>query len=564
MSDPLAIVATDPDLLARLQRALVREKSARAQAERLLESKARELYEAVQNLLIESTQARRLSFAVEGADDGLAITDEHGRFTYMNKAHRDLFGYPDAADIVGRPWSMLYSEEQLTRFEREIMPILSRSGKWSGNIVGQAFDGSLVFQDLTLTQLPNGGILCATRDISARLATEERVRALESRMHAAERREELERISRSITHDFGNLTAAIQGYATLLSRELEVGERSRSHLQKILQATDQATAILSSFGRNSQSTQSQVRALDLSAVVSSALDFAEALHPPLLSVARVFPSDPVMVQADEVALSRALLNIITNAFEAIGARGVLTVTVGLRESPVLAAEIAGEVRLGDPVEEPIGFVSFVDTGPGIPSDVLPRIFEPAFSTKSGDAERGYGLESLSWLAKQKGVEVRLRSTPGRGTSVTVTFGDVQAFSKTPATALIRARASARRILVVDDNHAVGELICTFLKDVGHEPRWFADPRDALALIQQAPESLDVLITDYQMPWLTGEELARLAKAAAPHVPIILYSGEADFLKPDSIYSAILHKPIKPETLQYAVANVFSSGDDDDL
>ena len=128
-----------------------------------------------------------LSAAVARAQDGMAVVDADGRFVYMNPSHAELFGYSDPADLIGRSWRMLYDDAGASHIEAEALPQIGARGYWTGEADGVARDGTVVQQEVTLTVLDDGGLLCVTRDIGARKALEERLRSNAAELRAQAR-----------------------------------------------------------------------------------------------------------------------------------------------------------------------------------------------------------------------------------------------------------------------------------------------------------------------------------------------------------------------------------------
>ncbi|WP_255167405.1 sensor histidine kinase [Natrononativus amylolyticus] len=122
-------------------------------------------------------EARRLYAAIESTVDGIAILDEAGEYVYVNEAHADIYGFDDPEAMIGRGWQMLYDDEELERFRTQILPELEREGEWRGEAIGTRTDGTQFSQDLTLTTLASGGLVCGVRDITG---IKERERALKS------------------------------------------------------------------------------------------------------------------------------------------------------------------------------------------------------------------------------------------------------------------------------------------------------------------------------------------------------------------------------------------------
>jgi two-component system cell cycle sensor histidine kinase/response regulator CckA len=161
--------------------------------------------------------------AIDAAQDGIALTDSEGRFRYMNPSHLAMFGFETQSEIVGMSWEALYEEDAKARLQREAFPELGRSGAWRGEAVGRRRDGAPIEQEIALTLLPDGGLVCVTRDISERRRHERERMRLREEVQTAQRREAVGQIAAGVAHDFNNLLAAISGSAELAARTLDAG-----------------------------------------------------------------------------------------------------------------------------------------------------------------------------------------------------------------------------------------------------------------------------------------------------------------------------------------------------
>lgn len=130
---------------------------------------------ATQNIL------QQQSVAMNAAVDGMAILDNEGTYIYVNNAHGSIYGFDSGADLVGKKWTMLYEEDELNRFQKEVMPVVASQGHWHGDAIGRKKDGSLFEQEVSLSALDGGGLICVVRDTSARKAIETNLRKSEER-----------------------------------------------------------------------------------------------------------------------------------------------------------------------------------------------------------------------------------------------------------------------------------------------------------------------------------------------------------------------------------------------
>jgi CheY-like chemotaxis protein len=231
------------------------------------------------------------------------------------------------------------------------------------------------------------------------------------------------------------------------------------------------------------------------------------------------------VNGDPSAVHQMLLNLCTNAFHAMGeAGGVLTVGV----STVRIGENGGD-DLPDLPPGPYLRLSVADTGPGIDSESLPRIFEPYFTTKAAGEGTGLGLAMVHGIAHRHGGTVAVDGRPGEGAVFTVYLPaeepDADASAADSGGEGAAPTASGReRLLVVDDEPSVAAALEQTLSDLGYAVAVFTDPAAALAAFEAAPDDFDALLTDMTMPEISGVELSARVRTLRPRLPVILSTG----------------------------------------
>lgn len=537
--------------LARAQRKLAREIKAREEAEALLEEKSSELYDAYTKLQAETQRGRLLTTAIESSTDGVAITDANGKFSFMNLAHAEMFDFK-VEELLGQPWSVLYNEIELERFERTIMPIFAEQGNWRGETTGIAKSGRAVIQEIVLTALPDGGLVCATRDITARRNMQIRARQIEERLQKAENEAALFTLGNAVAHDFNNLIGAISGYSMLIQRASSEGSNIADYASKIESAAQQASGVIQSLERERSNDVETVEDVDLSALFQTGLSIAEAIRPPGVVIDADMP-DLVKVRANEVLLSRCLLNIVKNAFEAMGANGQLKIRIEPKLTD-LDYEPSSQISLGDPILDDGWYVEISDTGPGIEQSKLERIFDPFFTSKSHDRGSGLGLMSLASLVEKELAFVEVFSKVGHGTTFRLSFEGDLADESVIASPKENANPTREgpHILVVEDDAMMGEIITSMLTAFGYSHDLRHDPRDARDLLQDENYVVDVLLTDMTMPHIMGKKLASIAKAARPNLPVIVVSGQAAYIRPDPNFASVIRKPLSEAALRNAL------------
>ncbi len=493
-------------------------------------------------------QEDKFRAAVDAATDGLAITDSEGRYVYLNQAHIDMFGIP-AADLIGASWRTIYADEEGARLEREAIPVVMQQGSWRGEASGRHHNGSTVYQEVVLTLHPNGGIICATRDVSRKREQERRSRLLEARLRIAERNEVFFSLHNSLAHDFGNLIAAIDGFARLIHQAPTALDQNSSRVESILKATGQAFELIRSTAPDER--HSTVTAtLDLSALLHTTIGIANSLKPDAVCISRLFEVDHAEAMANEVLASRSFLNVVKNAIEAVGASGAISVR--LKQRPSAAIQGATVKTLGPTLVASRWIVEIEDSGEGMSPARLDDILTQGYTSKRGSAGRGLGLESVVALAETGVVGVEIQSAEGVGTRFTFRFIDADAEwpeDLSDRSALSDQPAEKARVFVVDDNELVASMLVQTLVASGFEAAYALTGEQALEV---DVSMFDAVVTDFRMPGMDGQELARKLKAQRPELPIIIYSGQGGHIAHSPLFSAVLTKPVNPAELIDAV------------
>lgn len=556
--------STDIDgTLKRLERKLQRERLAREEAERLLEEKSSELYSLNGLLQTQVRDIEVLRHSIDMATDGIALTDGDGAFIYMNPAHAGMFAYT-VEELLGQSWTILYGEAENERLGEIVFPRLQSEGTWRGETYGLSKTGFTIIQEIVLTLLPSGGLICATRDISARRKREIYARDLEGRLQKAEREAALFTLGNAVAHDFNNLIAAISGNAAMLKTALRNDFDNYHRVNQIEIATRQAANVIRSLNIERSNDTQNLAPIDLAELIQTGLQIAEAIKPKGIQVITDIPVEAEII-SNEVVVTRCLLNIVKNAFEAMNGVGTVTLRVATTCSVMALADNVRTLATGVKREDPIWIVEITDTGSGVPENKLDHIFEDFFTTKPKLGGSGLGLQALRTLADSGNVFVEVETAKNVGTRFRLSFyKDVLRADPSLPIRSLRTEGQSKpraglRILLVDDNALVGRMLEDALLQMKFLPDWINDPRAVLRLIESAKKPYDLIITDLSMPYIDGQNLSRQIRSIRPDLPIIIYSGQASLIEPSSIYAAILQKPIGMDALGVAIRNAVSKG-----
>jgi CheY-like chemotaxis protein len=276
--------------------------------------------------------------------------------------------------------------------------------------------------------------------------------------------------------------------------------------------------------------------------------------PSTLELETVPAADVPLASLDRVQAEQVLLNLCINARDALTGHGKVRVTVGRSALRRAACTSCRAHFDGEFVE-----VAVADDGPGIPPEIMERIFEPFFSTKEVGKGSGMGLATVHGIVHEHGGHVVVESAPGRGATFRVLFpvlrADEQAIEHETLPGYVpasRKPALQGRVLLVDDEEMVVGFMRELLEGWGLEVSAHRTGADAQQVFADEPDRYDLVITDQTMPRMTGLELARELAAIRPGLPVILYTGYADGVMDREIEAAgvraTLKKPVEPAQL----------------
>jgi PAS domain S-box-containing protein len=461
---------------------------------------------------------RRFRTLVQGVKDyALYMLDPEGRVSNWNSGAEAIKGYK-ADEIVGQHFSRFYTEEDRARGEpQRALATALAEGKYEREALRVRKDGTHFWANVVIDPIHDEhgkllGFAKITRDVTERRLANEALEEARAALFQSQKLQALGELTGGVAHDFNNLMTVIRGSADLLNRPGLSEEKRARYLRAIIDTADRAATLTShllAFGRR-QALKLEVADLNVR------LDaFAEMVGRTLGGSFEVVldtaPSLP-LVEVDLAQLETALLNAAFNARDAMPEGGRLALTT--RHLPG-EGEGGGEVR-----------IDIADTGTGMSAEVLDRAFEPFFTTKRVGEGTGLGLSQIHGFAAQAGGRAEIRSAPGQGTTVSIIL---PATAKPLGKAVDKPRRPVARrglrVLLVEDNEHVREFAHHLLDELGYRVLSAASAEEALDVMAHQP--VDLLFTDVVMPGRSGLELARLARAGNPALPVLLASGYSE-------------------------------------
>jgi CheY-like chemotaxis protein/two-component sensor histidine kinase len=342
--------------------------------------------------------------------------------------------------------------------------------------------------------------------LAEREALQATIRDLETtrtQLTHAQKLELMSQLAGGIAHDMNNALTAIIGEASLLDDAVSE-ERER-----ILEAGEYAAKLTHQLMVFARRDTSRPKPMDIVASLSGLLRSVRRVIPSDISLELELPTAPIIVVADGTQLLQVLLNLATNAKDAMPGGGVLG------------------VHLLEDVERREAVLRVSDTGTGISKEHLPRIFDPFFTTKPAGRGTGLGLANVKHLVTEMGGIINVETHAGKGTTFEVRLPSAEAEAVSEPDERSRRPRRTGTILVVDDDVRVRAVAFTALQKVGHQVFEASSVASALDLARLHGRNVDLLLTDVVMEGGGGAEVIRLITEAIPSVKVLVMSGYAD-------------------------------------
>ena len=478
-----------------------------------------------------------------------------GTLGYVSPTCEEVTGYSPEALVGTDPLGLVHPDD--AEINRNLITGISEPGERT--VVFPPFrsrhaDGSWRWYEgtgLTYELVPGSmRMLIVSRDITPRRDQEERGAKLEEQVRQAQKLEGLGVMAGGIAHDFNNFLTPILGEAGLALDDLPEGSAIRPRLEKIQAAARRAALLTSQMLAYAGKKTLAMSSIDLSKLVSEMAQLMSSGISKKVYVDQTLPEGLPLIEGDPAQLTQVVMNLITNAAEAVGDQeGAIAIRTGVTQpdqlDPRKLVLLEGELPEGSYV-----YVEVRDTGVGMSRATQARIFDPFFTTKF--AGRGLGLAAVVGIVRGHRGAIEIDSQAGRGTRFRVVFPALTPAAEKPAASAKGNEGwkSDATVLVVDDEESVVELARETLIRCGLNVVTAADGREGVAVFAANSDSIDLVVLDRTMPGLSGEEVAAELKRIRPDVRIVLASGySAERSGAEKIGIAhFLQKPFLPEDL----------------
>ena len=480
-------------------------------------------------------EVRTLSRAMEQSPASIVITDKAGNIEYVNPRFEQLTGYTRAETVGSNP-RMLKSGMTPAETYRRMWQAISDGGEWRGELCNRRKNGALFWEFAAVSGLrgEDGEIehyIAVKEDITERKQAEAARDSLEAQLRESQKMEAIGTLAGGIAHDLNNALATILGNTELARQDMSANPLALESLEEIGKAGGRARDLVQQILAFSRRQPTERRPMALAPVAEESARLLRAALPARVALEVRCEAEVPTVLADASQIQQVLINLCNNAVQAMrGEPG----RVGIRlDTVTLDAELAGahpELR-AMLARHPgrAARLAVSDDGPGMDADTLGRIFEPFFTTKPTGEGTGLGLSIVHGVVKGHEGAILVDSQPGKGATFTLYFPAAAVQSgasrrEDSAVAENSRMGRGQRILYIDDDESLVFLVQRLLDRRGFRVSGYVNQREALEALRADPLRFDLVVTDYNMPGMSGLDVAREVRAVRADLPVAVASG----------------------------------------
>jgi len=461
----------------------------------------------------------RLAGVVEQSVESILITTPEGTICYTNKMFEKIMGYT-AKEIIGEDITFFKKDQYDADFYTTIWNKISKGEQWQGRLVNTRKDGERFYMEALIYPIFNKKKEIIYYTAICHDITHEK--EIEKEIRQAQKMVMLGELAGGISHDFNNILTAILGYVALCMNAVDDSDQIYAYLKEIVRAGDRAAKLVRQILAFSRQEEQEFHSVSTSKLLRDSLSMIRPILASNISVKQEKEKElGIFVLGDSTQLQQVFVNLCTNAAHAMKKTGgVLT----LHTQPI---ELLGKWHENRRVDLPQGFyacISIKDTGCGMKSGILDRIFDPYFTTKKYGEGTGFGLSIVQNIVRRHGGTVCVESEINKGTTFTV-YLPLIVDSKQPFPLLKKILPTGKgHLLLVDDDPSLLKLGQEMLTSYGFSVKTAETGKKALTIFKKDPTAFDALLSDYYLPVMQGDEIIRQCKKIDPSLPSFLCSG----------------------------------------
>ncbi|MBL0124365.1 MAG: PAS domain S-box protein [Betaproteobacteria bacterium] len=500
----------------------------------------RDITERRQLALALADKERHFTALIATTPVGVFETDRDGLCVFVNRRWSELTGL-SLEDALGDSWTNALHAEDRERVHAEWMASTAESRPFTLEYRFQRPDGGVSWvlgQSCSLNSETGEliGHLGTITDITGRKQAEAARASLESQLRESQKMQAIGTLAGGIAHDFNNILATILGNVELAREDVSTNPLALQSLDEIHKASARARDLVQqilSFGRRQPTERKRIL---LCPVIQESVRLLRATLPARIGLEAHCEPDEPAVLADATQIQQILINMVTNAMQAMRTEsGHIRILLDSLLPDVAWIEAHHALRAFH-AKHPGRIVRLTvrDDGPGMDATTLARIFEPFFTTKPVDEGTGLGLSVVHGIVQTHDGAIEVDSQLGNGSTFTIYLPAADAESipplpaRNPANNVAAAEAGGgQHILYLDDDESLVFLVTRLLERRGFRVSGYTDQREALAALRADPSVFDLVVTDYNMPGMSGLDVARAVRTICADLPVAIASGFID-------------------------------------
>jgi len=502
-------------------------------------------------LALRSSEARHRAL-VESSPFGILV-HQHDRLVFVNPAAVVLLGATAAGELLGRPiMDFIHPDSRHSVRERvqairgrgeSAPPRLQKFVRLDGSVIDVEIQGAPVsFQGAPAVQN-------SFHDVTERRQAEEVHASLEAQLRESQKMEAMGILAGGIAHDFNNIIATIMGNTMLAKTDLQARpEDTLVSLEEIDKAAQRAKDLVQQILIFSRKGGQTLTVQPVRPPVEEAIKLLRSTIPAGVEFVVTYAETPLYASVDSTQIGQVLINLCANACHAMkDSAGRIEIELAEVWLDHTAAQISPNLHLGQYVR-----MSVRDNGSGMDEATRARVFEPFFTTKGVGVGTGLGLSVVHGIVRTHQGAITVESAPGKGTTFAVYLPAVAAPAEAERVAEAAPFVSAgqgKRVLYVDDDESLVLLVPRVLQRLGYHASGYLTGQNAVDAVRAAPDEFDLVVSDYNMPGVSGLDVATEVRSIRPDLPVVIFSGYVtDQLRADALQAGVREVISKANTV----------------
>ncbi len=479
---------------------------------------ARDISERKRN----ETHLRKLSVAVEQNPASIMITDRNGVIEYINPHFTALTGY-SLEEAVGQTPRLLTSGETSYEAYQQLWETILAGGEWRGEFHNRKKNGEFYWEEALIAPIrDDAGTI--THFIAIKENISER-KELEGQLRHAQKMDAIGQLAGGVAHDFNNILTAIIGYASIIHIKLPAGSPLKKNAEQIMETAERGASLTQGLLAFSRKQVSNPRVIDLNEILQRIEQLLRRLISEDITLQLECAARPLPIVADSVEIEQVLMNLATNARDALPDGGKIVITAAALTLDPAFAQAHGIVEPGD-----YALLTVTDNGQGMDEEVVKRIYEPFYTTKEVGKGTGLGLSIVYGIIKKHQGYIFCHSGRGSGTTFQLYFplGTTVPESTVILPVLDEIVPAERAIiLLAEDSDSARAMMQDILEEFGYVVLAARDGQEAIDLYHRHRDTIDLLFLDVMMPKLKGREVFDAIHRIDPTIKALFCSGYDD-------------------------------------